>query len=505
MKKYILALGAASLILAGCSDVYTGGDLSASSSGFSGAEAEAASSQGTTTSGYETANYATFSLNGSDEFYAGSDASRIASIAQAADDTELTLVIKSYARLNESTVSEAVKFQEVAANTRASACAPERKSSLSYTILDITGTTESGTSADRNVTTTVEFKVNTESVTKNTIALFIDAAALKDIRGKTVVNADQNEKCGEESDSLVRYITVAKTASGSSAAAVSFSYGEDFSPELPYKNALSVTVNTDSNGKIYVRSGSSAWTDYTSGSASAKYKTDLASALNALYSLQTKAPGSSYWVDSPLTFEYDDSGKYYETSKITSEPGTKHRLVKHVPSKASGLKDDSYASVQYGHGACQTYTDSYTEYDTAFTSAYFANEPDYIVTKTAFAVGNYDYTAIETAQASLLTVTEKGDGKYEITTGSLGNRLKFSAYEDFIATDGEYNLIPCTVTLKNETTVIIGLKNRFYKGSLHLWAGKGVTVSGNSVNDENHFGIWEDPEYGKASGYVKIR
>ena len=505
MKKYILALGITSLIFASCSDVYTGGDLSASSSGFTGAEAEAASSQGTTVSGHETANYATFSLNGSDEFYSGSDPLHITSITQASNDTELTLTIKSYARLDEQTIPEAVKFQEVTANTTASICAPERKTALSYTVLDITSTTESGSSSDRNVTTTVDFKVNTENVEKNTIALFIDGAALKDISGKTIVNANLNESCGEESDSLVRYIAISETSSGSSTTSVSFLFGEDFSPELPYKNALSVTVNTDANGKIYFRSDSAEWADYTSGSASAKYKTDLASTLNQLYSLQTKAPGSVIWVDSPLSFEYDDTNKYYETTKITSEPGTRHRLIKHVPSKVSGLKDDTYASVQYGHSACQNYTDSYTEYETPFTSTYFANEPEYIITKTTFAVGSYDYATIKTAQASLLTVTQKGDGKYEVTAGTLGEQLKFSYYEDFIATDNEYNLIPCTVTLKNETTVILEINNTFYKGSLNLWAGKGIIVTGNSINDENHFGIWEDPEYGKASGYIKIR
>ncbi|MBO4404574.1 MAG: hypothetical protein J5780_04510, partial [Treponema sp.] len=106
MKKYILSLtlALAALAFTGCSDVWTGEGFAGSTSDFSCAESTATASTGTGASGYETARYATFKIGSSDYFSSGAYASNLAVISQAAPDTEITLTINSYTRLNKDSV-----------------------------------------------------------------------------------------------------------------------------------------------------------------------------------------------------------------------------------------------------------------------------------------------------------------------------------------------------------------------------------------------------------------
>ncbi len=511
-KQAIIFTLAASLLFASCGNVWTGGSLKSSGTNFDGAEEVASSSIGTSSSGFESAKHAAFILgNVADHsvFYAGGDTVRLEIIGKAGASSEITLSVNSYARLDESTFAGSFKFFNLA-NSSSELFYPERKTQLDSKILDVSFTTSDGSASSANVTTTIDFSVDTEEVSKNVIALLIDATSLKDIHGRFVVNGNKNEKCGEESDSLVRYIGIASTADDSLPTSLSFLKGEDFAPEPEYKAAFEVTLVPTAPGKITPVSGKPDYLDYSEETPKLKQKKDLAELLKSMYSIQMMNVGESFWTTSAaLDFVYDSDTITYRAQELSFAPGTKYRLVKKVPAMENSNSEEENSKLLYGHKAFQNYTDSYTVYGEEKTATYFGAEPAFIVINGEYANGNYSYASITAAQNSIITLSEKGEGRYTADLGIMnGDELEFSenSFADFIVTDSNYNKIPCTVTRKDKNSVIIQLENHFYKGKVLIWVGNGTQIKKNPFDDTEAvcFGLWKDSDYGTASGYVKL-
>ena len=320
-----------------------------------------------------------------------------------------------------------------------------------------------------------------------------------------MVNANQNEICGEESDSLVRYIGIGSKSDGETPDALSFSYGEDFSPDLVYAPALNVSVVSNGNGTFTVVSGSAEYADYTATpSPTEKQKTDLNTSLDKLWSIQIREDGASAWVQGSLTFHYESDTKKYESQELTLTPGTKYRLVKNIPASGEGLSEITQSNILYGHEAKQSYTKAYTEYKSSQVATYFSSEPSYIISSASFAQGEYSQESIEDAQKDLLSVTEKDNGKFDVQLLTLGGeQLEFDSYSDFILTDDAMNKITCSVILKNKTTATV-IAESFYEENINLWIGNGTSIKSNPNNNQKKFGLFKDSDYGVASGYVKI-
>ena len=498
------------ILLTGCGNVWTGGNLTPTDYSFDGTEGIATAAKGTATNMHETANYATIKVGDSAAFFSNRSTSPVASFGKAEENTELTVTIKSYSQLNEESVANAFKFYTLTDNTTDSSFAPKRsENALPSSLIDITSTKSSGTAASRNVTTVAEFKINTSSVETNRIAILADATILKDINGAAVLNANQNEVCGEATDSLVRYIEVVNKSDDTPTTALGFAYGEDFCPKLVYATALDVSVIDNHDGTYTVRSGSASYYDYSLTTPELKEKNDLASNLSSLWKIQTREDGASAWIMSDLSFTYDSTSQKYESQDITLAPGAKYRLVKYVPASENGLSESTQSILRYGHEAKQSYTRAYIDYLTtgSGTATYFTNEPSYIITTGSFVQGGYSASAIETVQKNLLTVTEKDHGKFDVALGTLNSeQLEYDLYSDFILTDAKLNRIPCTTKLKNKTTAIVEADNSFYTGRIYLWIGNGTSIKTNPVdgNNQTRFGIFKDSANGVASGYIKI-
>ncbi len=493
------------MILSGCGNVWTGGNLTPTEYSFDGTEGISSASLGTSSSMHETARHAIFKID-NNSFDSGAGASRLHTFTKAAEDTELTLEIQSYARLDEDSVAKAVKFYALTGNPIYASGAPKRSESpLPSSIVDYTSIESTGNAASSNVKTLVDIQINTTSVTTDAIAIFIDAAILKDINGNFVVNANQNEICGEESDSLVRYIGIGSKSDGETPDALSFSYGEDFSPDLVYAPALNVSVVSNGNGTFTVVSGSAEYADYTATpSPTEKQKTDLNTSLDKLWSIQIREDGASAWVQGSLTFHYESDTKKYESQELTLTPGTKYRLVKNIPASGEGLSEITQSNILYGHEAKQSYTKAYTEYKSSQVATYFSSEPSYIISSASFAQGEYSQESIEDAQKDLLSVTEKDNGKFDVQLLTLGGeQLEFDSYSDFILTDEAMNKITCSVILKNKTTATV-IAESFYEENINLWIGNGTSIKSNPNNNQKKFGLFKDSDYGVASGYVKI-
>lgn len=493
MKKYsfLAAIGTLLVLFAGCNNVYTGGDITAQTADFSEAESIATG----TISG--TARATTFSLS-------------TTTIDVASSASEVKLELESYTKLDETSIASAFKFYTLEDNSTYKYYVPTRKTQLSSSVKNLitTTSTTSGSAFSKNITTSVTFTVDTSSVETSAIAVLADATVLKDKKGNLVLNADNNETCGEDTDSYVKYIDVTYKAAGTTTTALNYILEENFRPDYPV-SAISYapTVSLQSNNTITVTTLEASYYDYSTGSLELKYATDLASTLATMYNLQISRPGDSTWADVSLSFVYDETSKKYVATTSEMTPGTRYRLVTKKPARSSALTESTNSTVFYGHTAYSSYaTKAKTAYDNTNTVTQYTTSPSYIIDTTTFSAGKYSYNDITTAQKGLFTVTSatSNTGLYTIAynNSTLGG---FLSTVDFIVTDKNYTKLNSTATLSDINTVTLQLANKYYSGDVYIWVGTGTTITSNSVNPtQTTFGIYKDVTYSDASGYIKI-
>ena len=456
----------------------------------------------------------------------------------AAADSTVSVVIKSYTRLNEESVKNGLSFWSLADNETYKYAAPVRKSQLSATALDYSVNVTSSFVTTRNVTTTIEFQVNTASVETSAIALLIDATKIKDLSGNFVFNDDDNEKAGEETDCIVKYITVSYKADGTTATTAlnhSSYYLENFSPKLPY-SALSIDSSSsswveDSSGK---KTGAykfvtyyADWSDYSSGTYETKYASDLASYLNKMYSVQYKEAGSSEWkADSAASFAYDSTEKltdgttanptyrHYVATTTAYSYGTQFRLVTKRLAKSDAPSESASSKVLYGHDAYGSYFNkARTTYGAAKTVDFltYTSSPEYILSVSdAFSADEFYSDDFEDAQRGILSVESVTDTSWTVELDTDGtsdnNQLEFGSTDGFLVLDQSGNKLESTVTSINSSTVLITLKNKAFVGQANIYVGSGTTLKQNYVNaSQVKFGY---PTLGDkndlSDGYTKV-
>lgn len=493
MKKYSLLTAISTLLVlfAGCNNVFTGSNFTAQTADFSEAESF---TTGTSAQYPTTARSATFTLSTSQ-------------IAIASYFSQVELELESYTQLDENSIANAFKFYTLEDNPTFKYGAPIRKTELLSSVKDVTTRINSGNTTSKNVTTTVRFTVDTSSVKTSAIALLANATVLKDKKGSLILNADNNDTCGEATDSYVKYIDVTYKADGTETTRLNKVYRESFCPTYPVAAIIQTPrLSLENNAAIKVTTYGTMHYDFSTGEAESRTATDLAPTLATIYSIQVIKPGNSTWTDVSLSFAYDNKSDTYVATTSQMEVGTRYRLVTKTPARSSALIE-SNSEIVYGHKAYSSYkTNARTEYDDApETVDVYSKSPSYIISTTTFAEGKYYYNDITNVQKSLFNVYNSQNGLYSITynDSTLGGKL---SSVDFIVTDTNGTKLGSTATLSGENRVTLQLENKYYTGNVNIWVGTGTTITQNSVNDtQKTFGIYKDVNYGDASGYIKIK
>lgn len=491
MKKYSLLTAMSTLLVlfSGCNNVFTGSNFTAQTADFSEAESF---TTGTSNLAPTTALSATFTIS-------------TPKIDSASSSSQVALTLESYTQLDENSIAKAFKFYTLKDNSTFKYGAPIRETQLSSSVKDVTTSISSGNATSKNVTTTVRFTVDTSSVETSAIALLADATVLKDKKGSLILNADNNDTCGEATDSYVKYIDVTLKADRTVTKPLHYIYKEDFCPTYPIA-AITQTpsLSLESNAAIKVTTDDALYYDFSTGNAESRAATDLASTLATIYSIQVIKPGNSTWTDVSLNFAYDNKNETYVATTSQMEVGTRYRLVTKTPARSSALKENKNSTICYGHEAYSSYdTSAKTIYGTTETVELYSKSPSYIISPTIFAEGEYYYDSITSAQKSLFNVSGS-NGLYSITYDNsiLGGKLSSI---DFIVTDRNYTKLSSIATLSDENTVKLQLENKYYTDDVYIWVGTGTTITQNSVNStQKTFGIYKDVNYGDASGYIKI-
>ena len=584
-KKHILrplaGTAAAALLgfsLAACSGVYTGGDADGSTVSLTANEAavtESRNADGTPSKA------ASFSFENGSQDGVGS-----CTIDKAASDSTVTVKIYSYTRLDAESVAAAFSFYALSENNIGTAASPtyaypKRTTQLSSSVLDY-GESFSSYSATSTGTTTVIFKVDTSAVENNRIALFVDATKLKDARGNFVLNNDENETAGEETDNQVQYITIGAKADGNAPTVLVFNYTENFawpfSPSLTLNEPTSTNIGstwqyvTDTNGKatgayrLAIDGKDSAATTVakaSNASAAAVYNTTLADKLNAIYSIEYKAPTSSDWVtDTAFKFAYDSTEKlsdgssnptyrYYVATTSAYEYGTQFRLVTKTPAKgdAANVADTTNAPKLYGHDAYFSYRkEAYTSYSDPVTSTVLTKSSYIVSQSSAFSAAKYDVDDFEEAQTALFAddygtdgtpyisdgdSEEVATGVFQLTLGKynaydedasaykapvqlkFGSTAGFSVYavnatREYVSGTGyvtttNYTKLDSTTTAIGDHTVLVSLANKAYLGRVALFVGGDTALASNPLNtSETQFGYPATGDGSPTDGLVQL-
>lgn len=503
MIKHILrplgAMGAALGIfaIASCSDVYTGGDVDETTASFGAAET-------TITQGSS-------SYDGSLAFAA--KVNSVSNIDKTAADSTVTVTFTNYSKLSEASVADAVSFWNLADNATYSGGYPTRTSKLSSSVLNCVVNYGWSNSVTSQKTTSVTFSVDTSAVTNAKIAVLVDATKLKDARGNLVLNGDGNEKAGEETDSIVKYVGITETADGSTPETLSFISGENFAP-APNPSLSVYSLSETSTAGVYKASVYGGYPDYTGGSAETKYNDGLAQYLNDMYSVQYLEPNSTEWkTDTAFSFAYDGETHYYTAKTSAYATGTKYRLVTKTPAKENSFTESANSEILYGHPAFKSYRQkAFTAYSTAKT---VNDDPTdaYILSVSEEKTASYIYeSTVSDEQKALFDVEKEGDTSWTITLKKDGtsdnNQLEFATTDGFLATvykDGTLTPVDISVIKINSKSVLLSLRNSAFSGAVYFWVGSGTTLKQNYTNDgQVKFGYPATGSGSVTDGYVQI-
>ncbi|MCR5125239.1 MAG: hypothetical protein K6B43_08605 [Treponema sp.] len=468
----------------------------------------------------------------------GSVSCNVSTILTASKDTQIAVSIGSYAKIDVSSVTDAINFYTLSDNSENKYYYPVRGSALGKDLLHTTEPSSYTSSYTR--TTTFLFNVDTSSVTTDKIALVVDATKLKDRSGNAVLNTDDDDVAGEETDSYIDYITVSKKSDGTTeTTALNNRFDEEFDKAYLSSSILKSDLKDDDGnltGKIRFTVSapkkSASFDEY--GSRTWTYDDSLASSLASIYKLQTKAPNATAWSDVALSFTYHSdsdstgvnpvSAHTYTADTSALSYGTQWRLVR--TNITSGSAPSDYAKY-YGHAGYFFYCGSkeYTEivsfYDSAsssdkeiFTSTVYTASPVniYAFGTTEAATTDFDATDDYTddvasfAQNDLLNFSKTENGQWWVSL----NDGEFESASDFIVTNANNARVDSIVNVvKGGDNRIIGveiaLKNKNVGGNYKVWVGNGTTLKSNpAYPTQKKFGVPADSSKGDVGGYVAL-
>ncbi len=404
---------------------------------------------------------------------------------------------------------------------------------------------------------TFEFEIDASGVTKNKIVVIVDATKCKDKQGTAILNLNDNDKRGEESDSFIDTIDVNVKAGEAALPAPVGNRVESYQKvnlnNFVYDPTVTEKKTAGSPDKqtgvffveIVPKAYAKTLAAYDAGTN--EVNKELAGKLNSAYKLRIRKPGSSSYEDKALSFTYYTTYKNgtpdiiasstigeYISQDITLEYGTHYEIVKTVIDVNDIVPD--YGETVFGHKFV-TRTSGFGAATQGVTGS--ANT---FVTQPSFIIDNYvsaatsavtpwdprskDSKAIETAQRSYFQTPSyiESDRVFELrlnNSAAEAYRLAFaSESNDFFAVlrnnNVEYKLDVNVSYKKNDAHtndkldyVRIEIKDKNINiptgTTPTLYIGNGVKLSANyAYPTEVSFGSYKDAAEGITSGYVAL-
>lgn len=388
-------------------------------------------------------------------------------------------------------------------------------------------------------TTTFELELNTSTVTKNTIALFVDATKLKDKQGNLILNGDGNYKRGESTDSVVKHIAVTTKADKTTATDSISGAVQDFSPDftfntIAYAPTLTYLTGTDgyATGEYEVRVTPKTY-NQTAYNDTAAINKNLSAKLNAAYKLCISKPGATATEKKDLSFSWDETKGYYKASAGNLEVGTKGE----IETTFIDLSDiaPTWYEAYYGAKAFTKQSQiGYKSLGATATATVVVAEPDFIVdsytaadyTAPITAATWHAKTAIDpaTAQQSFLSVGGSAATKFTVRLPAAGDLEFASENNDFMVIgtiDSVEVKLPIKVTYKKndanvdnklkQVEIEITNKNLSYGTSagqynnVKVYVGNGTALKANPKYPKQvKFGTYKNVADGIHSGFVAL-
>lgn len=468
-------------------------------------------------------------------------------IAKAKEDTLVSVAIIAQDKLDEKAVLDAIDFYSLTDATddyyavgRGAALSDKKiiKIDTQYFTAtspnryqDIYGSAGEWFDNEACVGSIIELSINTSSITKSAFAIVVDATKLKDKAGNLILNYNGNEKCGEESDSYIEYISVGAKANGDAVDSITGGQEE-----------IAPTFSLTCNGPWYPEDDAGKRTGvlefrvgYPSESNSTEtvYGDGFASDLGKMYSIRTLAIGESKWTESPLTWDKDDVAHRYVAKTSALAYGTKYQIV----IKENNSLEWAAAKDWYGHTPRISYNNrNRIGYGSNWglpdgTYTYFKDSPLYIVntpdnseaaTELTFTSNEYDQGDFDNIQQNLLYVNIRTNA-VEIGIDDSNdyvsvNDIRFGAYDGFVITDNKMNILKTKTPVvykkddKGVYSVIIELENKNFSlidgnsnSTIKVWVGEKTTINGNKAYpSQTKFGAPAVEDDDLLTGYVQI-
>ncbi len=445
------------------------------------------------------------------------------SIAKAwAQESIITVTITGKSYIDTKSIDKAIDFYPVSDAANATSVKVRGTTALPKTIKTI----DTSTSSNNDVTT-VELTVDaTANGKKNQIALVIDAKKLKDKAGNLVLNGNGNEKCGEESDSYIRYIAVSSYKEGDTTTVTEAVTGsnEVFAPTWSLGAFSDWDYVTDDSGKqTGALKASFTPTSSLTVNETAIYPKDFAAELDKAFVLRTIKIGEKSWKETPVTgWAWNDTDKKYEVkTDAVLEYGTRYAFLQKTNNSVKWAEAEPY----YGHVPVMSYKKDkksltgITTYIRTFTAPeWIVVDPDNSESATAstFPTNGSVYLRSDyvTRQDAILDKAWYSDNTVCITIASsyIAKDIRFDAYNDFVIVDSKYNKIKTKAPVvyqqddKGVYSILIELADKnLSQSGLTVWVGEGTTIKGNKVyTSQVKFGTPKFEESDVILGYAKI-
>lgn len=377
------------------------------------------------------------------------------------------------------------------------------------------------------VVTTVYYYIDASSVTKNKIALVVDATKLKEKNGKLVLNYNGNDKCGEESDSVIAYATVSAKSDGSATESFTTGHANESYQSYFYLNASAGALEEDSEGKktgVVKYTVSAPYTYAADGSWT--YGDTFESALGSMYTFLTLPIGAKKWTENALTWTYNTTTHVYEAKSPALEYGTQYRLLV----KENNSLEFPAATTYRGHTVRLSWKKNKNYWTDSATYQYMTSEPDYIYsapdnTETITTPTTWNQTEITlssgtngfaTPQNNVIEKEVYNGNKviFKIRDTYTGTKnIRFDGTAGFIITDAKGNIIKTKAPVvyeeddKGVKAVMIEVDNAYTNldSGFTFWVGDKTSIKANAAHPSQlKFGCPAvETTYGPA-GYVKI-
>lgn len=460
---------------------------------------------------------------------------------KATEDTKVTIKITSRFKLDKDSLNAGIKFYTCKKNTVFMGC-PIRDVELAKVEKAYTEErTGALTAPNAPYTTTLVYNIDTSAVTVNKIAVLFDAQTMKTKQGTTFFNGNNNEIAGEESDSIVRYITVTYKKDTETETDVEttdlteFDLGfgamntyaeEDFAPYISLNLSDSIIVIDEVAKWVFIEDGDML--DYYSD-LGRETDSDMKTALDGVYTLQTRSWNAANWTDTPITFTFTESETVlaidHKYTFITDIPaaGTEYRILYKEDPAVVNTKIAPYYG---GHSAKMTYKAKAMTYEfsSPVVSTYYAASPSFVAhfvdynatVAKEFVKGNISNDDIADYQNDILHVTKELDSTLPYTW-EMVPRKEIGATAGFIVVndkDGKNELVESKTETEVDangkiTKIIVTITDPdfvFADSEAKLYVGSGTTIKENiEYPTEVAFGCMGIRSIKEYNGYVEVK